>query len=280
MRPVPALSFLAAVALAGCAIGINTTVGDGHVVSEQRAIGDATELDLRGPLAVEVRVGETPSLRVEADGNLLPLIRTEVVNGTLRLAVEGNVHSAHSLRVVWTAPQLSQVHAAGSGHLTVTGLKGGPLTLTKSGSGDATLSGRVGTLNMQATGSGDINARDLHSGNANLSLAGSGSIDLGDVTADALNVKVRGSGDLRAGGAVAQLNAKVTGSGEARLKALASGHAELSATGSGDITARASDSLVAQSRGSGRITVYGNPARRSITGRHVDVIDQAPAAAL
>lgn len=280
MRSIPALSLVAAVVLAGCAINTNTVVGDGRLASEQRAIGAVSALDMRGPLAVEVRVGEAPSLRIEADANLLPLIRTEVVDGTLRLAVKGKVRTDHDLRVIWTVPQLSQVTAAGSGNLNVTGLKGGPLTLTKSGSGDTRLTGRVGTFNVEASGSGDIDAHELHSGNANLSLSGSGSIDMGDVTAEALNVKVRGSGELRASGTVAQLNAKVAGSGEARLKSLVTQHAELLTTGSGDIAAQASRSLIAQTRGSGRITVYGNPARRDITGRHVEVVDQAPAASL
>jgi hypothetical protein len=280
MRPISALSLVAALAVAGCAISRDTVVGDGHVVSEQRAVGNVTALDMRGPLTVEVRVGEAPSLRVEADANLLPLIRTETVGGTLRMTVDKQVRSMHSLRVIWTAPQLAQLTQSGSGRLTVAGLQGGPLTLTKSGSGDAHLAGRVGALNIQASGSGDVDGRELHSGNANLSLAGSGSINVGDVTADALNVKVRGSGELQAGGAVAQLNAKVVGSGDARLKSLASAHAELSTTGSGDISAQVGRSLIAQTTGSGRITVYGNPAQRSITGRHVDVIDPAPASSL
>jgi len=288
MRPLSILGFAAAIAMAGCAIIVtpgegeaqfktifsnDAVVGDGKPASEQRAIDSAAQLDMRGPLVVEVKVGQAPSLRVEGDSNLLPLIRSEVVNGTLRLWVEGNVRTDQTLRVTWTTGQLSQVTAAGSGRLSVAGLAGGPLTLTKTGSGAAQLSGRVGTLNMHATGSGDIDARELHSGNANLSLAGSGSIVMGDVKADALNVKVHGSGELQAAGTVAQLNAQVVGSGDARLKSVASEHAELSTTGSGDITAQVGRSLIAQTTGSGRITVYGNPAQRSITGRHVDVVN-------
>ena len=86
-------------------------------------------------------------------------------------------------------------------------------------------------------------------------------------------MKVRGSGDVRASGAASQLNASVTGSGGASLKDVASLGADLSTAGSGDISARVAQTLVAQTTGSGRITVYGNPAQRSITGKRVEVLN-------
>jgi hypothetical protein len=289
MRSIPLVSSVAAIVLtlAGCAIIVapgedlqfrtafnkDAVQGDGRVVSEERAVESVAQLDMRGPLQVEVKVGEAGALQVEADSNLLPLIRTQVVNGTLRMWVEGEVRTDHSLRVRWTVPQLSQISTAGSGRLSVSGLQGGPLTLTKSGSGSSALSGRVGTLNLQASGSGEIDARALESGNANLSLAGSGSLRMGKVSAESLNVKVRGSGELQASGTVARLNANVVGSGDARLKDVSSEHAELSTTGSGDITAQVGQSLIAQTTGSGSITVYGNPAQRNISGRHVKVVN-------
>jgi hypothetical protein len=288
MRPLPTLSLLAALVLAGCAIIVtpnegdvhlktvfskDAVLGDGRVTSERREVEGLPELAISGPLLVEVRVGEARSLQVEADGNLLPLIRTQAEGEILKIWVEGEVRTNNGMRVLYTVPQLSKVKASGSGRLTVSGLQGGALTLNKSGSGDSKLSGRVGTLNMQLTGSGDVDAAALRSGNANLSLTGSGRLKLGQVSADALNIKLRGSGELEASGSVAQLNAQVVGSGGANLKELASQRADLSTTGSGDISARVTQSLVAQTTGSGRITVYGNPAQRNISGRHVKVVE-------
>jgi hypothetical protein len=126
---------------------------------------------------------------------------------------------------------------------------------------------------MQLTGSGDVNASALQSASANLSLTGSGGITLGQVNGESLNVKVRGSGDVRASGAATQLNARVSGSGGANLMGLSSQSADLSTDGSGDISAQVKQSLVAQTNGSGRITVYGNPVHRSIAGKNVQVVN-------
>jgi hypothetical protein len=200
-------------------------------------------------------------------------VRTETSGAPLRVWIDGSVRTNHAIRVIYTVPQLSQIRSTGSGRLVVSDLNGGALTLTKTGSGTSELSGRVGNLNMHLTGSGDVNASALQSGNTNLSLTGSGGIVLGQVNAEALNVKVRGSGDVQASGAATQLNARVIGNGSARLMALSSQEADLGIDGSGDITAKVKQSLVAQTSGSGRITVYGNPAQRNIMGKHVQVLN-------
>ncbi len=288
MRTLLTLTLVAAAALAGCAVIVapndgnvalrtifsqDAVIGDGKVMLERRTVAaNLTEFDMSGPLQVELRVGPAASLQVEADSNLLPLVRTESSGSALRVWVQGSVRTNHGLRVIYTTPQLSQVRASGSGRLVASGFDGGALTLTKSGSGESQLSGKVGSLNMQLSGSGTVNASALQSGDANLELSGSGKLNMGQVKANALNVKVHGSGDLLASGAATNVNARVSGSGGVNLMAVASDRADLATNGSGEISARARQSLVAQTNGSGSITVYGDPAQRTISGKHVHVV--------
>jgi hypothetical protein len=285
MRSILSIGCL--LALSGCAIIVtgsddvqvksvfssNAVVGDGRLAHDVRAVGNVSALDVSGPLEVNVRVGPPASLEVEADSNLLPMIRTEVTGGVLRMWVEGNVRSANSLRVTYTAPALLDASASGSGRLTISELNGAPLNFSKSGSGAANLSGSVSRLDLRHSGSGAINAGALRTGEATLALSGSGRTNLGPVQGSALTVNLHGSGSLQASGAVASLNARVQGSGGADLAALASEQADLAIDGSGDITARVTRALVAQSTGSGRITVYGNPAQRNVSGKHVVVLN-------
>jgi hypothetical protein len=281
------LSAACLLALSGCAVIVtgqddvqvksvfssDATVGDGRLAHERRAVGSVSAIDVSGPLEVNVRVGPAPSLEVDADSNLLPLIRTEVSGGTLRMWVEGNVRSNNSLRVTYTVPSLTQARAAGSGRLTISELNGAPLDFSKSGSGSVHLSGRVSRLDVQHNGSGQLNASALRSGDASLTLNGSGRISLGEVRGNALTANVHGSGSLQASGSVAALSAHIHGSGGVNLTALASDRADLTTNGSGDISATVRRELVAQSNGSGRITVYGNPAQRSVSGKNVLVLN-------
>lgn len=276
------------VALTGCAIIVtpndgdfhvkhvfsaDAVVGNGQLSHETRQVGNLPALDVNGALQVDVRVGGAPSLEVEADSNLLPMIRSEVSGGTLRIWVEGNVRSNNNIRVSYTVPQLSQLRANGSGRVTVSELNGAPLMVNKNGSGMMQLSGRVGSIDAQVNGSGQLNATALQTGNVNADMNGSGRMNLGAVQGDVLNVNVHGSGGFQANGAAQRVNAHVHGSGGVNLSGLSSEQADLTANGSGDITALVKSSVVAQSNGSGRITVYGNPAQRNVSGKHVQVMN-------
>ncbi|MES2129727.1 MAG: head GIN domain-containing protein [Pseudomonadota bacterium] len=282
------ISLACVAALSGCAIIIAPNDGDiqvrtpfssdairgnGQSITEQRPVSAASVLDVSGPVAVEVRVGQAAAVEVQADSNLLPLIHTESNGGTLRIWVDGNVSSHNEMRVKYTVPQLSQVLASGSGQLRVTDLNGGALTIISSGSRRTDLAGRVGRLDVQVSGSGGINASGLQASAANVSLNGSGRMSLGQVNGEAMTINIRGSGDLQASGTVQTLNANVYGSGGANLLGLSTQQADLNTHGSGDITASVKGALVAQSNGSGRITVYGNPAQRTLNGKHIQVVN-------
>lgn len=284
MRTLLAISI--AVALAGCAVIIapnddvhvrsifsnDHVVGDGKIASERRAIGSLTGLEVSGSVHVDVRVGGAPGLQVEADGNLLPLVRTEASGSSLRVWIEKNVRTQNPVRVTYTVPSLTHVRASGSGRLVIGDLNGAPLSVSKSGSGSTELSGRVANLDLQASGSGSINASALQSGTATLSQSGSGRISLGQVDADTLTANVHGSGEVQASGSVRILNARVHGSGGVNFAGLQSDSADLATNGSGDIAVKVRNSLIAHSNGSGRITVYGNPAQRNVSGKNVHVV--------
>jgi hypothetical protein len=246
--------------------------GNGQNVVERREIAAVDGIDINGPMQVEVRVGAAPSLQVEGDSNLLPLLRTDASGGTLRVWIEGSVRTSNPLRVTYTTPQLHQINSNGSGRLSVVGLNGGPLNMAQNGSRSVQLSGNVSRLDARLNGSGTVSAAGLESGTTVASLNGSGRLDLGRVNGDTLSLELHGSGGVNASGSVRTMNVRLHGSGSADLAGLTSQNAELSANGSGSISAAVTQSLVAEANGSGRVTVYGNPAQRNVSGKRVSVI--------
>ena len=255
--------------------GGNAVAGNGQGAVERRDAVVAAHvdgIDINGPLQVEVRVGEAASLRVEGDSNLLPLLRTDASGGTLRVWVEGSVRASNPLRVVYTTTQLRRIQSNGSGRLSVTGLNGGTLNLSQNGSRAVRLAGNVSRLEARLNGSGSVDANGLQSGSTVASLNGSGRLNLGTLQGETLNLDLHGSGGVNASGSVRSMTVRLYGSGSADLAGLASQSAELSAHGSGSISAAVSQSLVADANGSGRVTVYGNPAQRSVSGKRVSVL--------
>lgn len=247
--------------------------GSGVAARDQRMVGTVQGLEVNGSILVEVRVGPAASLVVEADDNLLPLVRTDVQGDTLVVEATRSYRSSNPLRVVYTTPRLAAIRHSGSGHLSVQGLNGAPLTVAHKGSGSVLLAGQVASLQAEGSGSGSIDAATLQSGSADLALAGSGRMNVGQVRGERATARLDGSGQLRVAGAVRMLTARSNGSGHLDLSGLESEQADLSSNGSGGMTANVRQSLLAYNGGSGGIRVYGNPAQRSVSGKLVQVVN-------
>ncbi len=73
----PALAIV--LLLAGCGLGIR---GNGHIVTDQRTIGDFNELEAGGMFEIEWRSGP-PALSITADQNLLEHIDNQISENRL-----------------------------------------------------------------------------------------------------------------------------------------------------------------------------------------------------
>lgn len=286
MRTILALAVAAT--LGGCAIIVNPGDGDtrvhtawsnggqegnGVAARDGRAVSALAALSVEDSLPVEVQVGPAPSLLVEADSNLLPLIRTETRGDTLHISTEKNLRSKTPIRIVYTVPSLSEVRASGASRVEVRDLKGAPLDVRRSGSAELRLAGSVPSLNAYSSGSGLLDASRLRAGSVDATLSGSSRVRLGQVEGDHARVELSGSSSLEGSGAVRSLSARTSGSSSVDLAALATQDADLGASGSGSIRATVRQSLFARTSGSGGIRVYGQPAQRSITGDRVHLLD-------
>jgi hypothetical protein len=289
MRTLISLACAAAL-LGGCAIVVTPNDGDFHVYSAFDGRGDTVEgngtpardtravaalhgLEVGGGMVVDVRVGPAPSLVVEADSNLLPLIRTDAAGDTLRVTTAQPLRSRNPIHITYTTPSLTALNTNGSGRVTVNGLNGEPLGVRKNGSGMTELVGKVARLDAQVNGSGSLEGQSLESGSTSIQASGSGHTTLGRINGEYAELDLNGSGRVRASGAVRALTVRVNGSGSADLSGLASEQADLMTNGSGGITANVKQSLVAQSSGSGGVRVYGNPQQRTISGKSVHVMN-------
>lgn len=286
MRTIFALCSI--LAFSGCAIIIapdgndarfesawssNAVKGNGEVTSDKRPVTGLTSLNISGPLQVEVRVGGTASLEIIGDSNLVGLVQAQVTGNSQKIWMDDKFSSTNPIRVVYTVPVLEDVNSNGSGRLMINGLNGGNFNLRNNGSRTVVLEGRVTQLDISSMGSGKINAVNLQSQDTKVRVQGSGSLNLGQVNGNELNVTVHGSGSVNASGNVRNLVAQTHGSGSAELSAVKSLTADLSTYGSGDVSAAVSQNVIAQTTGSGHVTIYGNPAQRNVNGKRVNFIN-------
>ncbi len=206
--------------------------GTGPVKTETRQITGFHAIDLNVAANVEVNISETFHVEIEAQENILPLLKTEVADGVLRIYFEDNVSYSKDLKIRVSGPSFDAFTVSGSGDLrTIAPIRAEKMGLTVagsgniylqngdfgsiytsiSGSGGIELSGKTGSMKSEIAGSGDVNAKSFTANELEASIAGSGSVTC-DVTS-VLKAEIAGSGDVYYSGSPA-VNADVNGSGK------------------------------------------------------------------
>lgn len=234
-RRTAALALAAtAVALASRAgFGWSAVRGNGVRRTETRNLSGFTGIAMAVPGQLELRLGASEGVTIEADENLLPLIETTVSRGTLEIRTRrGEDIDPTVLRIVVQARQVEQLSLAGSGSISADPLKAPTLKVDVSGSGSVSLQhAELDELSVSMAGSGSANfagrARTLK-----VSVAGSGNVSAARLQADDAKVSMAGSG-LATVSARTSLKASIAGSGTVRYHG--DPKVERSIAGSGDI---------------------------------------------
>jgi hypothetical protein len=187
--------------------------GSGNVVSEKRPTSGFTSIALHGSANVYVIFGETESVTVKTDDNILPLIETRVQNNQLIISTKDNTSftSTDPVRVDVTMKSLDDIILSGSGMINVPELKGEVLKVDLPGSGNINVAGEVNQVNINLGGSGIVSCSGLRAMNATVNLSGSGNITV--YASDSLDATLSGSGNIQYSGNPANISKNITGSG-------------------------------------------------------------------
>jgi len=194
-------------------LGQEVVRGSGNVAQESREVSDFTGVELVGSAEVEVGFGESESVVVEADDNLLPLVETRVRGGVLVISMKPNlsITTQHPVRVRVTMKELDLAAIPGSGSIEITGLQAEQARFELAGSGTIRADGQVEDLDVILAGSGDLECEDLRSGSVSVRLSGSGTVEV--FAEDELDVSIPGSGVVSYRGEPESVRKTVTGSG-------------------------------------------------------------------
>ena len=201
--------------ITGCIVVINgeSVQGSGNIITQEREVAEFSEVRLKGSGKVFLTPGETQSLEIKTDDNIMPLIETEVSGRKLTISHGNNRLRPTFFEVYITIQKLEEVGISGSGEIVgndrfVTD----SLYIDISGSGDMDLEVETGLLENKISGSGSLQL----SGKAeeyNISVSGSGKINAFGVDAKHVSVRVSGSGNCRIS-VSESLDARISGSGD------------------------------------------------------------------
>ena len=172
------------------------TNGSGNVASEPRAVSDFDEVELSGVGNLSIRQTGTESMTVKAEEDVLPKIRTEVVDGRLVIGPEpnANIETTEPINYELTVENLHALEASGSGGIDAQNVSTSDLAVTISGTADVETSGRAESQEVNVSGSGAYEAQDLQSRRVQIVVEGAGSAVVN--ASEELDAKVGGTGSV------------------------------------------------------------------------------------
>lgn len=211
--------------------------GSGNVVSETREVSGFDAVNVSYPAQVLIKQGNAESLKIEAEDNLLPNLKTQVKNGTLEIFYKRengkHVNPTKTPKITIVVKDLADVEFTSAGELTIENLKTDrldvslsgagnidldnilvkALTVSLSGAGSASASGTADNLDLSISGFGDFKGKELHDKDARVSISGAGSATVW-VDGD-LNAEVSGAGSVSYYGS-ASVTRQISGVGDVR----------------------------------------------------------------
>jgi hypothetical protein len=203
-------------------ININNGVrGNGHVTTEKRMVNQAyTSIKATEGLDVYLTQSDTESVTVEADENLQDLIKTEVVNGVLKIHTEKNIGKCTSKKVYVSFKDVNSIISTSGSDVYSTN------TIT------------FQNLMLETTSGSDMKL---------------------DVNTDILTCKSTSGSDLNLSGKTNKLFAEATSGSDIKAENLIAQSSDVKATSGSDITINTQKELTAKATSGGDIRYLGNP---------------------
>ncbi len=211
-------------ALTSCVLPVRyTTVrGTGNVITESRRVSGFDSVDLSGIGTLIIEQGDSESLEITAEDNLMPYLESRVIGSRLELGVQQFVSIQPMKDIVY--------------HLTVIDLSA-----------------------IDTSGLGNVEINSLSTAQLSIDISGSGNVNIGDLQAETLNLNVSGMGNITVAGKVNDQRVEISGAGSYQAGDMQSSTARIKISGSGNATVWAEQDLNVDISGMGTVDYFGSP---------------------
>jgi len=206
--------------------------GSGDIFVDDREVSGFDKISVEGAGRIIITQGNTESLTLETDDNLVQYIKTEVVGDTLEIGFVDEV-----------------VFSSGRGRTALDPTDGFIF--------------RIGVIDLQAitvSGAADIEIEKIKTDRFDITFSGAGQVSIDDLDATDLNVLVSGAGDLLLAGRVENQVVRLNGFGRYQAYDLESQEASVTISGAGGAEVWVLDQLDVTISGAGDVKYYGNPS--------------------
>ena len=209
-------------------------MGSGNVIRQERKVTSFNGIEVSGAFDVKLTQGTPNSVIVEADDNLMDLIRTDVRGSILVIDNKKPISHSKSLKIFITFTELKTIDLSGAvdveseGKLTLQ-----ELAISGSGASDAKLdldvqrlgidcsggsklklTGTAKDVEVDASGAVDLFAYDFPAENYKLSISGAGKAEIN--VSKNLNVDISGAASVHYKGNPTSMYQDISGAGSVK----------------------------------------------------------------
>ena len=170
--------------------------GNGVMKQESRDASPFTDISTSGVYKVVITQGNTHSVRIDAEENLLPYIITDFSGGELVIHTKKgyNIQPTKDIKVYVTLQKVDKLSASGAGGFSSTGvLNSDRIQLQFSGAADADLDIHTDLLKVGVSGAGNIKLKG-NSERAEYGISGAADIEALDLSTNDAKIGISGTG--------------------------------------------------------------------------------------
>jgi len=220
--------------------------GNYNVMTETRQFPTFERVFNEGNFEVYIIQDGLSEVEIEAESNLIPLIRTRIEGSALVIDTKDDLRNNYPMILTVHTEVLEEIRLSGSGILEAENIQAGDIEVDLSGSGSMVFTGTCDELECD--------------------LSGSGTIDLG-LDCNLLDADISGSGDIEAWGTAHDGDLGISGSGSIRAYELIQQECHAKISGSGSMYVTVEEHLWVNISGSGSVHYMGSPViETNITG--------------
>jgi hypothetical protein len=190
--------------------------GSGNRKAEKRELTSFKSVEAAGAFEVNIVCQQSQSFEIEGDDNLLPIIKTDVNDGALRIHSDTQYNASKPITIRISLPNLEKFTSAGAGDIHISGLKNDRLVLSNTGAANIEAAGQTKFVDIGTSGAGNIDTSKLVAERAKVTVSGAANVDV--YASQQLDVSLSGIGSVTYSGNPPVVNKSVSGIGSVSKK--------------------------------------------------------------
>lgn len=190
--------------------------GSGIEGTMEKDISPFNKVKVSGAIRVNIVCGQTESVTVTGDDNLLEYVEIKVLNEVLSIQTTRQVRPKAGLEVRVSAKALELLKISGAVKADVSFIDNDRFALKAIGASEVSLSGNCAEAVMKLAGAGKLNAEDFACNVINLTLSGAAKSTV--YASEEISVTISGAGKVICYGNPETVNRNVSGAGKIELK--------------------------------------------------------------